>query len=54
MTVEQEKITSDPRTRVERETEEQGIDPSEVEGYDPHNGWEDDAGTQNETLDGMD
>ena len=46
----------DPRTKRERELDQLGLDDDKdvLPLEDPHDGWEDESGSQNETLDGMD
>jgi hypothetical protein len=44
----------DPRTKRERELDDLGVDDDDLPLDDPHDGWEDETGSQNETLDGMD
>jgi hypothetical protein len=42
----------DPRTEYEKEVEATGNE--DLPSNDPYDNWEDDCGSQNETLDGMD
>jgi hypothetical protein len=44
----------DPRTQREKDLNGEDDDEDILPLVDPHDGWEDESGSQNETLDGMD